>query len=380
MEHRGALLGSNLWHQFCFRRRYRHSHGISVWHELVPVLEIRGGSHRANACHGGSVFVLSRIVFPGDFFVWRNAWRYCTLVFFPDDVHRFVAVGLLYCGYGCMDAASRGLCRWGRVVSTTKLLGALQSLGAVAIRHTMFGAVQTGCFTMSSVGAFYLLSRRQQEYGKLFVRTAVTVGVMAAICQLFPTGDPQGAMMAHQRRHAGRDGGPVSTRRARPSRSWASPTWPNNVLIIRSLIPDMLSFLTYRSWSAEVYGLDQFPQSDWPDQIPMLYFAITSWSGWERYSSRSLLAAGMLWRGALFRSSPTLWILMLSLPFPFIANTAGWITAEVGRQPWIIYGLMRTAGSITLGIRRQCLVYADWFFRYVQAPGHPVSLSGLSRN
>ena len=49
-----------------------------------------------------------------------------------------------------------------------------------------------------------------------------------------------------------------------------------------------------------------------------------------------------LWRGKLFETRWLLWILMLSLPFPFIANTAGWITTEFGRQPWLIYGIMRT--------------------------------------
>jgi cytochrome d ubiquinol oxidase subunit I len=55
------------------------------------------------------------------------------------------------------------------------------------------------------------------------------------------------------------------------------------------------------------------------------------------------MAAWMLWRGTLYASRGMLWTLMLSLPFPYIANTAGWITAEVGRQPWLVYGLMRTA-------------------------------------
>src|SRR5690349_16298322 len=57
----------------------------------------------------------------------------------------------------------------------------------------------------------------------------------------------------------------------------------------------------------------------------------------------TLVAALLLWRGALYQSKPMLWALMLALPFPYIATTAGWMTAELGRQPWLIYGLMRTA-------------------------------------
>jgi cytochrome d ubiquinol oxidase subunit I len=56
----------------------------------------------------------------------------------------------------------------------------------------------------------------------------------------------------------------------------------------------------------------------------------------------------LLWHGKLFTFKPLLWALMLMMPLPYIANTAGWMTAELGRQPWLIYGLMRTsAGSST---------------------------------
>ena len=52
-----------------------------------------------------------------------------------------------------------------------------------------------------------------------------------------------------------------------------------------------------------------------------------------------------LWRGRLFLTPALLWILMLSIPFPYIATTAGWMTAELGRQPWLIYGVMRTVNG-----------------------------------
>jgi cytochrome d ubiquinol oxidase subunit I len=59
------------------------------------------------------------------------------------------------------------------------------------------------------------------------------------------------------------------------------------------------------------------------------------------------LAAFCLWRGTLYTARPLLWMLMLMLPFPYIATTAGWVTAELGRQPWIIYGLMRTPAGVS---------------------------------
>jgi cytochrome d ubiquinol oxidase subunit I len=55
-----------------------------------------------------------------------------------------------------------------------------------------------------------------------------------------------------------------------------------------------------------------------------------------------VVSAFLLWRGKLFTTRWVLWPLMLSFPLPYIANTAGWMTAEIGRQPWVVYGLMRT--------------------------------------
>jgi cytochrome d ubiquinol oxidase subunit I len=105
----------------------------------------------------------------------------------------------------------------------------------------------------------------------------------------------------------------------------------------------MLSFLTYRRWNAHVQGLDQFPQEVWPENIPLLYYSYHIMVGLGTIFIAVMLAAVfLLWRRKLFDSRAMLWVLLLSLPFPYIANTAGWMTAEIGRQPWLIYGLMMT--------------------------------------
>jgi cytochrome d ubiquinol oxidase subunit I len=114
------------------------------------------------------------------------------------------------------------------------------------------------------------------------------------------------------------------------------------------LIPKALSFLTYRAWTAEVRGLDNFPESDWPDFIPLVYYSYHVMVGLGTiFIAIMFVAAFLLARGSLFRSRWMLWILMLAFPCPYIANTAGWITAEAGRQPWVIYGLMRTPTGIS---------------------------------
>src|SRR5262249_38353716 len=109
------------------------------------------------------------------------------------------------------------------------------------------------------------------------------------------------------------------------------------------IIPRALSFLTYRRWIAEVKGLNEFPRDSWPDNIPLLYYSYHIMVGLGTiFIAIMLLALLQLWRGKLYSSRPMLWILMLALPFPYVATTAGWVTAELGRQPWLVYGLVRT--------------------------------------
>ena len=63
-----------------------------------------------------------------------------------------------------------------------------------------------------------------------------------------------------------------------------------------------------------------------------------------------MLSAILLYRGGLFESRPMLWVLLLAAPFPYIANTTGWMTAELGRQPWVIYGVMRTEDGFSQNV------------------------------
>ena len=211
--------------------------------------------------------------------------------------------------------------------------------------HNMSGAVITGAFVMASVGAFYLLWGNFQEHGRIFLRVGVAAGLVATILQLFPTGDSQGRMIALKQ--------PVTlaamealfeTQPGAPLVLIGQPDVDKHKIDNPLVLPNMLSFLTYRRWKAEVQGLNNFPPDLWPDNIPLLYFSYHIMVGLGTiFIAIMMLAAFLLWRGKLFESRWMLWVLLLSLPFPYIANTAGWMTAEIGRQPWLVYGLMRTA-------------------------------------
>jgi cytochrome d ubiquinol oxidase subunit I len=109
------------------------------------------------------------------------------------------------------------------------------------------------------------------------------------------------------------------------------------------VVNDVLSFLIYGTTKAEVQGLHAFPKADWPTNIPLLFYSYHIMAGLGTWFVLLMGIAGfLLWRGRLFQARWVLWPLMLSFPLPYIANTAGWLTAEIGRQPWLVYGLLRT--------------------------------------
>jgi cytochrome d ubiquinol oxidase subunit I len=215
--------------------------------------------------------------------------------------------------------------------------------------HNMSGAVITAAFAMAALGAFYLLTGKHLTSGQTFVRLGVIVGVIAVLFQLFPSGDGQGRILArYQPVTLAAMEGLFHTQQGAPVAIVGQPDMDNKRLDNPLVVPRVLSFLTYRRWMSEVKGLDAFPQADWPDNIPLLYYSYHVMVGLgTMFIAIMLVCAWKLWKGTLYTSRGALWALMLSLPFPYIANTAGWMTAEFGRQPWVTYGLMRTAAGIS---------------------------------
>ncbi len=211
--------------------------------------------------------------------------------------------------------------------------------------HNMTGAVVTGSFVMSAVGAFYLLDKRREQYARIFLKVGVTVGVIACIVIIFPTGDLHGKFVAKNQPAA--MAGMESLFKTEAGAGMVLIGQPNeetgeidNPIVVN----DLLSFLIYGTTKAEVKGLDQIPHDQWPTALPLLYYAYHIMAGLGTWFVLLMaVSAFLLWRGKLYKARWVLWALLLSFPLPYIANTAGWMTAELGRQPWLIYGLMRTS-------------------------------------
>jgi cytochrome bd ubiquinol oxidase subunit I len=211
--------------------------------------------------------------------------------------------------------------------------------------HNMSGAAITGAFVMASIGAFYLLWGKHEEYGRIFVKVGVVAGCLFSVLQVFPTGDQQGQMVfRHQPPTLAAMEGLFTEQPGAPIVLIGQPNVDEGKIDNPVIIPGALGFLTYRRWGARMQGLDAFPPEFRPQNITLLYYSYHIMVGLGTiFIAIMVLSTLLLWRGKLFQARWMLWILLLSLPFPYIANTAGWMTAELGRQPWLVYGLMLTA-------------------------------------
>ncbi|HEX4690407.1 MAG TPA: cytochrome ubiquinol oxidase subunit I [Solirubrobacteraceae bacterium] len=212
--------------------------------------------------------------------------------------------------------------------------------------HNMSGAAISGGFGLAALGAFYLLSGRHAA----FSRTCLSVGVVGAlifcVLQIFPTGDEHARMVArHQPAAFAAMEGLFPTQKGAPLVILGYPDTAQRRLETGFEMPRLLSFLTSRRWDATVRGLDDIPTSRWPT-VPLVYYAYHVMVGLGTILLLvSALAAFLLWRGKLFRSRAMLWALMLAFPLTYVANIAGWTVAETGRQPWVVYGLLRTSAG-----------------------------------
>ncbi|WP_179352133.1 cytochrome ubiquinol oxidase subunit I [Winogradskyella vidalii] len=216
--------------------------------------------------------------------------------------------------------------------------------------HNQMGSVITSSFVMAGVGAFYLLNNKHSAFGKLFVKTGVIFGLISSILVAFPTGDlaAKNVVKYQPVTFAAMEGIFETEEGGSEIILIGQPDVVNKKLDNKIAVPNILSFLTYQRWDAEIKGLNEFDESLHPTNIPGLYYAYHIMVGLGTiFIGLMLLAAVQLYRKKLYDTKWILWALMFMLPFPYIANTTGWYTAELGRQPWLVYDLLRTADGIS---------------------------------
>jgi len=210
--------------------------------------------------------------------------------------------------------------------------------------HTINGALVTAAFVIGGVGAFYLLAGRHPEFARLSVKTAVIAGLVLSITQAFPTGDLNSRnIVRYQPVKLASMEGLFETKAGAPIAIIGMPDSEAGQLVDPIYVPDVLSFLAYGNFRASVEGLSSYPEDLWPP-VELTYYTYHIMVGLGTlFILQMLVGLLLLWRRRLFTTRWFLWTLMFGIPFTYIANEAGWMVAEVGRQPWVVYGLLKTA-------------------------------------
>jgi len=250
--------------------------------------------------------------------------------------------------------------------------------------HVVSGSLITASMVMAGIGAFYLLAQRDEASGRVFVRVGVSAGVICSVFSLFPTGAFQGENLTRfQPAKTAAMEGLFRTQAGAPLAIIGMPDRQRQELMDPIYVPRLLSYLAYGNAHATVTGLSDIP-SDLQPPVEIVYYAYHMMVGLGTIFIAILtVSALLLWRGVLFERRGALWLLMLAMPFPYIANEAGWTVSEVGRQPWVVYGIQRvgaaTSTNVTTGMTYFTLfgfmglylltglLYLVLFFRIVQA-------------
>ncbi|MFD1552600.1 cytochrome ubiquinol oxidase subunit I [Putridiphycobacter roseus] len=216
--------------------------------------------------------------------------------------------------------------------------------------HNQMASVVTSSFVVAAIGAFYILRNKQVEYGKLFLKTGVVFGLIASLLVAFPTGDWNAKNVAKYQpaAFAAMEGIFETEEAGAEIVLVGQPNMVEKKLDNKIAVPNILSFLTYQEWDKQIPGMDQFEAEELPDNIPALYYSYHIMVGLGTiFIGIMALALFMMWRKKLFTFKPLLWSIMFLLPFPYIANITGWYTAELGRQPYLVYGLLKTSEGVS---------------------------------
>jgi len=259
--------------------------------------------------------------------------------------------------------------------------------------HTVDAALIAGAFIMAGISAYLILRNKETETAKRSLTIAITFGLLVSVMEVFPFGHIHGQQVARtQPEKFAAIQGLYATEKGAPLVFFAYPTVPPPTLRAPIEIPGLLSWLAFGDLQAPVKGINEFSQ----DQIPPLWPTFVSYHNMVLLGLYfiTMMSFGFvqLRRKKLWESRRLLKFFVWSMPLPVIACQLGWITAEVGRQPWIVYHIMKTgdaisktvsAGEILFSVILFGLIYlllgSLYIYLFIQEMKHgPEAANGIS--
>lgn len=237
---------------------------------------------------------------------------------------------------------------------------------AIRLTHVLIGAMVLGAFFVMSISAYYVLRRRHLEVAQKSFVVALVVGTLFSWGALI-SGDGHANQVARTQPtklaafeghfHTGTGGAPLHL--------FGIPDEAAREVRFAIAIPGGLSFLVHRDFAHPVRGLDQFDPRDWPPvAIPFYSFHLMIALGMA-FIALTTVAIFFWWRGTLFDQRWLMGLFVVAVLGPYAANQAGWAVAEVGRQPWIVYGLLRTTDGVSKVVGANAVLTSILMFGFI---------------
>ncbi|MEM7174393.1 MAG: cytochrome ubiquinol oxidase subunit I [Chlamydiota bacterium] len=242
------------------------------------------------------------------------------------------------------------------------------------LTHVIIGAWLTGSFMLLSVSAYYLLKKRHLDFAQMGLKIGLILSSILLVLQLISADSTARGVAVNQPEKLAAMEGIYQTK---PYTDMSLVGYVNSKeqTVTAIKVPGLLSLLVHRSAKKPVRGLDQFPADEWPNVPAVFQFYHLMIYMWGAMTIAVILGCVCWRRRTLLRAKWTHRLTALSIVFPYIANQSGWFTAEMGRQPWIVYKLLRTtqgvspsingnqvAGSIIMFIFIYILLFALFLF------------------
>lgn len=235
----------------------------------------------------------------------------------------------------------------GRAVLTDFWAAAANPSTLMRYLHTIIGSWITGSLLAAALASWYLLKGKWSEHGRVLLRVSLTIFAAAALLQLV-SGHGSAVQVARTQPEKmasfealwrSQDGAPMSLF------GWPDETARKTRFEIR--VPKLLSFLITGDFNARIQGLDAFPDDEKPPLLItyLSYHVMIVLGMW--FIALALLGGLLLMRRTLYAVRWYLWLLIITTPLAYLALETGWMAAEIGRQPWVVYKVMRTVDAVS---------------------------------
>ena len=233
------------------------------------------------------------------------------------------------------------------------------------ISHVWIGAFLAGTFLVLSVHAYYLLKNKFVEHSQKAFKISLLIAGLAALSQLL-TGhrSAEGVSKNQPAKLAAFEGHYDSLAIA----DLYLFGWVNqdNQTVTGVKIPSGLSFLLHQDFETPVKGLNAFEPHNRPSQVNFVFQTYHLMVAIGMFLiALTVFSLFLLWRKQLFKQRWLLWIFSFSVLLPQIANQVGWYSAEVGRQPWVVYGLLRTSDALSENVKAGQVLFSLILFTIV---------------